>query len=62
MRRSLAEVLLDHKGVSARLNIEGISAMLPLEALMRPVRLNMRALRCRSDVWNKLVSVHCRRL
>ena len=30
--------------------------MLPLEALMKPVRLNMRAWRCRADVWNKLVS------
>ena len=36
---SASEVRLDHKGVSSRLNIEGISAMLPLEALMvRPTR------------------------
>ena len=38
------------------MNIEGISAMLPLKALIKPVRLNMRAWRCRADIWNKLVS------
>ena len=31
--------------------------MLPLEALLKPVRLKMRAWRCQADVWNKLVLV-----
>ena len=38
-----AEVRLDHKGISSRFNIEGTGATLPLEALMKPVRRNMRA-------------------
>ena len=51
---------LNHRSVSATLSIEGnvtqgISAMLPIEALMLPVRLNMRTWRCRADAWQKAV-------
>ena len=39
---SAAEARLEHRGVSSRLHIEGSSAMLPLEALIRQVRLETR--------------------
>ena len=36
-----ADSRLDHRVVQATLTVEGINSILPLEALMRPVRLNM---------------------
>ena len=39
-----ADPRLDHRVVKATLKVEGICAILPLEAFMRPVRLNMRGI------------------
>lgn len=51
-----ADPRLDHRVVKATLKVEGIFAMLPLEAFMRPVRLNMRAWKSKALDWQKAVS------
>ena len=51
-----ADSRLDHRAVKATLIVEGISGMLPLEALMRPIRLNMRRWKEKAEDWRKAVS------
>ena len=56
MALEAADSRLDHRVVKATLTVEGISGILPLEALMRPVRLNMRWWREKAEDWRKAVS------
>jgi hypothetical protein len=51
-----ADPRLDHRVVKATLKVEGICAMLPLEAFMRPIRLNMRSWKSKAVDWRKAVS------
>ena len=50
-----ADSRLDHRVVQATLTVEGINSILPLEALMRPVRLNMpvRWWREKAEDWRR---------
>ena len=51
-----ADPRLAHRVVKATLKVEGIRAMLPLEALMRPVWLNMRTWKSKAVDWQEAVS------
>ena len=45
----------DHAGVKAAISIKGIEAMPPLEALRRPVRLNMKQWKEKRALWQEAV-------
>ena len=51
-----ADSRMDHRVVQATLIVEGISSMLPNEALLQSVRLNMRLWREKTKDWSKAVS------